>query len=121
MGQQTQLNEAKNVDLFYDRSQFYQRPYWTPENPINDYAAMMSNAGGGVTWNVYRKSSFVRIANVSLAYTLPAATVKKWKIDAMKVYFNVVNAAVFSTWKYFDPENKGLTPINFNFGLNVTL
>ncbi|MEI6583332.1 MAG: SusC/RagA family TonB-linked outer membrane protein [Chitinophagia bacterium] len=121
IGQLTQFNEAKNVDLFYDRSQFYQRPYWTPENPINDYAAMMSNAGGPVTWNVYRKSSFMRIGNVSLAYTLPAATVKKWKIDAMKVYFNVVNAAVFSPWTYFDPENKGLTPINFNCGLNVTL
>lgn len=121
MGQLTQFNEAKNVDLFYDRSQFYQRPYWTPDNPINDYAAMMSNAGGPVTWNVWRKSTFVRLSNISLAYTLPSATTKKWKIDALKVYFNVVNAGVFSNWTYFDPENKALTPQNFNFGMNLTL
>jgi hypothetical protein len=121
MGQLTQFNEAKNVDLFYDRSQFYKRPYWTPDNQINDYAAMMSNAGGPVTWNVWRKSTFVRLSNISLAYTLPSATTKKWKIDALKVYFNVVNAGVFSNWTYFDPENKALTPQNFNFGMNLTL
>ena len=49
LGQFTQYNEAKNVDLFYDRSQFYKRPYWTPTNPINDYAKMMSAAGGSVS------------------------------------------------------------------------
>lgn len=121
MGQLTQLNEAKNVDNFYNRSQFYIRPYWTPENPINDYAALMSTAGGPVTWNVYRKSSFVRIGNVSLAYTVPAAVAHKWGLDGFKVYMNVVNAAVFSQWKYFDPENKGPTPMSYNLGLNVTL
>ncbi len=121
MGQLTQLNEAKNVDNFYDRSQFYQRPYWTPSNQINDYAAMMSNAGGPVSWNVYRKSSFVRIGNVALAYTVPAEIAHKWHLDGLKAYFNVVNAAVFSQWNYFDPETKGATPMNLNFGINLTL
>ena len=127
MGQLTNFDEAKNVDNFYDRSQFYQRPYWTPSNPINDYAAMMSNAGGGVSWNVYRSSSFVRLSNISLGYTIPTELAKKWKIDGLKTYINVVNAAVFSNWKYFDPENKGSnvgggpTPYTINFGINLTL
>ena len=121
VGQLTQFNEAKNVDNFYDRSQFYQRPYWTPTNPINDYAAMMSNAGGPVSWNVYRKSTFVRLGNVSLAYTVPSEIAHKWKIEGLKAYFNVVNAAVFSQWNYFDPENKGPTPLTLNFGINLTL
>ena len=67
LGQLSQFNEAKNVDRFYDRSQFYKRPYWTPDNPINDYAKMMSAAGSGVAFNVWRKSSFVRLNNISLA------------------------------------------------------
>lgn len=121
MGQLSQFNEAKNVDNFYDRSQFYQRPYWTPNNPINDYAAMMSNAGGGVTWNVYRKSTFIRLSNISLGYTVPTELAHKWKLDGLKAYVNVVNAAVFSQWNYFDPENKGPTPYTINFGLNLTL
>jgi TonB-linked SusC/RagA family outer membrane protein len=138
MGQLSRFNEAKNVDNFYDRSQFYQRPYWTPSNQINDYAALMSNAGGPVSWNVYRKSTFVRLSNVSLAYTVPAELAHKWKIEGLKFYVNIVNAAVFSNWKYFDPEyhggngngttdningntNASPTPRTINLGLNLTL
>ena len=129
MGQLTNFNEAKNVDNFYDRSQFYQRPYWTPSNQIDDYAALMSNAGGPVSWNVWRKSTFVRLSNISLAYTLPSEITRKWKIDGLKFYVNVVNAAVFSNWKYFDPEyhgsngttNASPTPRTVNLGLNLTL
>jgi hypothetical protein len=131
VGQLYQFNEAKNVDMFYDRANFYQRPYWTPSNPINDYAAMNSNAGGPVSWNVYKKSTFIRLSNVSLAYTIPSEITHKWKIDGLKVYINVVNAHVFSNWNYFDPENKGPDPTNpsnmtptpytINFGLNLTL
>jgi hypothetical protein len=121
IGQLSQYNEAKNVDLFYDRSQFYKRPYWTPTNPINDYAKMMSAAGGTVAFNVWRKSSFVRLNNISLAYNLPKELVNRYKVQGLKLYVNVQNAFVFSDWEYFDPENKGLTPVIVNFGLNLTL
>lgn len=120
LGQYTQYNEAKNVDLFYDRSQFYKRPYWTPSNPINDYAKMMSAAGGSVAFNVWRKSSFVRLNNISLAYTLPESIIKKMRFESLKIYVNQQNAAVFTGWEYFDPENKGLTPATTTLGLNVT-
>jgi TonB-linked SusC/RagA family outer membrane protein len=121
LGQMSQLNEAKNVDLFYDRSQFYKRPYWTPTNPINDYAKMMSAAGGTVAFNVWRNSSFVRLNNISVAYTVPKEVMSRYKIQGLKMYVNVQNAFVVSPWEYFDPENKGLTPMIINFGLNLTL
>lgn len=132
MGQLSQFNQAKNVDRFYNRSNFYVRPYWTPNNPINDYAAIGSNSAGAVSWNVYRTSTFVRLSNVSLAYTLPSSLTNKWKIGAVKAYANVVNPVVFSSWNYFDPEYHGTganslptnetpVPLTINFGLNVTL
>ncbi len=131
IGQLTAFNEAKNVDLFYDRSQYYKRPYWTPENPINDYAKMMSAAGGSVAFNVWRKSSFVRLNNISLAYTLPKAMMNKIKFDSMKLYVNMSNAAVFTPWQYFDPESRAntetnndayqnLMPRTSTLGLNIT-
>lgn len=120
VGQYTQYNEAKNVDLFYDRSQFYKRPYWTPANPINDYAKMMSAAGGSVAFNVWRKSSFVRLNNISLAYNVPQRILSKAKLQSLKLYVNKQNAAVFTPWEYFDPENKGLTPSTTTFGINLT-
>ncbi|MFZ9262117.1 MAG: SusC/RagA family TonB-linked outer membrane protein [Chitinophagaceae bacterium] len=125
-GQLTQFNEATNATLFggvmfYDRSQFYKVPYWTPENQIDDYARMMSAEGSGIKFNVWRSSSFVRVNNVSIAYTVPKSALSKIKAQGLKLYFNVQNAAVFSQWKYFDPENKFFTPSYGTFGLNLTL
>ena len=110
LGQLTQFNEAANVDRFYDRSQFYKRPYWTPYNQINDYARMMSSLGSGIGLNVWRKSSFVRVNNVSLAYTIPKAKLDKLKFSGLKFYFNIQNALVVTPWQFFDPENKTFTP-----------
>ncbi len=131
IGQIYQNNETKNNDKFYNRSNFYQKPYWTPTNPINDYGAINSNVGGAVAWNYYRSASFVRLSNISLAYTVPQNIVKKWGLGSVKAYVNVVNAAVFTGWKYFDPEYKGPdpnnptntypVPVTYNFGLNITL
>ena len=135
MGQLSTFNEATNGarnnsnNIFYDRVNFYEVPYWTPYNPTNEYGKLGSTRGGGITWNVYKKSSFVRLSNISLAYTVPATLTQKWKIGSLKIYANVVNAAVFSKWDYFDPEYHGgdglqnisPTPRTFNFGLNLTL
>lgn len=139
MGQLTRFNERTNGarggsdNLFYNRVNFYEVPYWTPSNPIDEYGKLYGTRGGGVNWNVYKKSSFIRLSNISLAYTLPAEMTKKWKIDALKVYFNVANAAVFSNWGYFDPEYHGNssitgggnnispTPLTYTFGVNLTL
>jgi TonB-linked SusC/RagA family outer membrane protein len=142
MGQLTRFNEATNGErgqgiVFYDRVNFYQVPYWTPDNPSNEYGKLYGTRGGGVNWNNYKKSSFVRLSNISLAYTIPNAITSKWKIQSLKFYFNVVNAAVFSNWNYFDPEYHGQnsisgragdgasnnispTPMTYNFGLNVS-
>jgi TonB-linked SusC/RagA family outer membrane protein len=128
IGQVYNFNEAKNVDRFYDRANFYQRPFWTPSNPINDYAAINSNVGN---FTYYKSASFVRLSSISLAYTLPAEISHRWKFESIKAYFNVTNAFVISGWNYFDPEYKGPDPNNptnlapvpltLNFGLNVTL
>ncbi len=126
-----QTNGARNGsnNVFYDRVNFYEVPYWTPSNPSNEYGKLGSTRGGGVTWNVYKKSSFVRLSNISLGYTVPVAITEKWKIGGLKFYTNIVNAAVFSNWNYFDPEYHGAdgnanitpTPLTYNFGLNLTL
>jgi TonB-linked SusC/RagA family outer membrane protein len=126
LGQLTQFNEATHATLFggvmfYDRSQFYKLPYWTPDNQIDDYARMMSAEGSGIKFNVWRSSSFVRVNNVSIAYTIPKSALNKIKAQGLKLYFNVQNAAVFSPWSYFDPENKFFTPSYGTVGLNLTL
>lgn len=114
-------NVAKNRDGFPERVNAYVTPYWTPENPLNDYARIYSNEGGAV-FTVYRDRSFIRLDNFSLAYTLPASILQKVNIANMKVYGSISNVAYWApNWKFWDPEESGPNPRNFTLGINFTL
>ncbi|HRP32835.1 MAG TPA: SusC/RagA family TonB-linked outer membrane protein [Agriterribacter sp.] len=115
-------NQAKNrSNAFPDRVNSYAFPFWTPENPINDYARMASN-DGGASFNVYRKKSFIRLDNIALAYRVPQNLLKPLHTRDLKFYFTIRNAAVYTTnWTYWDPENNGPTPRIYTLGLNLTL
>ncbi|WP_373517617.1 SusC/RagA family TonB-linked outer membrane protein, partial [Pricia sp.] len=63
LGQKRVFNEAKNRNGFVDRVNSPQTPYWTPENPLNDYARLFSD-DGAAAFNIYRNSSFVRLSNI---------------------------------------------------------
>ncbi|MEJ7777941.1 MAG: SusC/RagA family TonB-linked outer membrane protein [Daejeonella sp.] len=115
------FNEAKNNSGFQDRQNSFILPYWTPENPINDYARLFSS-NGGASFTVYRKTSFIRLDNVSLAYTLPRTLVQKAGLSGVRVFGTVQNAAIYTQeWSYWDPQNKNPTPRYTTLGLNVTL
>ncbi|MEX2591365.1 MAG: TonB-dependent receptor [Anditalea sp.] len=125
-GHMNPYNQAKNRDGFLDRSNSHLFPYWTPENPQNEYARLYSS-NGSASFNVYRKKSFIRLDNIALAYTVPAEISQRINIESLKLYFNVRNVAVFAPdWTYWDPEwdpnvGPGPTPRNFSLGLNITL
>ena len=117
------FNWARNSTyyLFPDKSNNYKLPYWTPENPINDFAATNSSTGGAI-YNVYRNTSFVRLRDISLAYTLPKTLAQKVHMENLKVYVNITNVAFFAPGLHFwDPENQGPTPRYFTMGINLTL
>jgi hypothetical protein len=128
-GQKATYNEAKNNRGFQDRQNSYRFPYWTPDNPINDYARLYSS-NGGASFSVYRNSSFIRLNNISLAYTLPEKVVEKATLESMKVYINVTNAALFTPdWDFWDPEfrnrnsdneiSTAIPPRYYSLGVNV--
>jgi TonB-linked SusC/RagA family outer membrane protein len=48
--------------------------------------------------------SFVRLRSVNLAYSLPAAFLKRAKISSAKVFFNGANLLTFTKYKGWDPE-----------------
>ncbi len=129
-GQKATYNEAKNNRGFQDRQNSYTFPYWTPDNPINDYARLYSS-NGGASFDVYRETSFIRLNNVSIAYTLPDELVKRATFENAKVYVNVTNAALYAPdWDYWDPEfrnrnaegeiSTAIPPRNYTLGVNVT-
>lgn len=120
-GAMSDFNEAKNNSGFQDRQNSYILPYWTPENPLTDYARLFSS-NGGASFSVYRKTSFIRLDNVSLAYTLPKNLVQKAGLAGVRVFTTVQNAAIYSPdWSYWDPQNNNPTPRYTTLGINVTL
>ncbi|MBD8488180.1 SusC/RagA family TonB-linked outer membrane protein [Echinicola sp. CAU 1574] len=120
-GHDGSFNNLKNRASFLDRRNSYVTPYWTEENPNNEWARLASD-DAGVPFDVYRKRSFIRFENISFAYTMPKALVEKAKIENVRFYFNVRNIGYYAPqWDWFDPENSGVTPRYMTLGVDLTL
>ena len=129
-GHQEPFNWLKSRNGFPDRQNSYQFPYWTPENQSTEWARINSNEGSATGFNVYRRRSFIRLDNVSLAYNLPRDVISKYKIQNLRLYVNVRNAAMYAPdWELWDPEwndsntdeGPGPTPRYFTFGIDLTI
>jgi TonB-dependent starch-binding outer membrane protein SusC len=112
----------------YDRRNTNDFPYWTPENPINDYARLNNNTnvfGGGIKF--YKPLSFVRVQDVNVSYSLPAPIATKLKLNSLRVFASARNLFTFTKWPGWDPEawdsngNNIAMPKNITIGLNLSL
>lgn len=101
----------------------WEKEYWTPENPSNKYARIGAKGPTGLgAVNKWYNSSFVRLDNISVAYTLPQKWVSPAGINNLKVHASIRNVAVFGDdWEYGDPETGGFSNRIFTLGFNVTL
>ena len=129
-GQMASFNQAKNNSGFLDRQNSYIMPYWTADNPLNDYARLYSS-NGSATYSVYRKTSLIRLNNVALSYNFPARAIEKAGFESLRIYANVTNAALYAPdWNFWDPEfrnrasdgaiSTAIPPRTYTLGLNVT-
>ncbi len=129
LGQKRAFNSAKNRNGFVDRTNSLKTPYWTPDNPRDDYARLFSSDGSS-NYSVYRDASFVRLNNVTLAYRVPKSLTEKVSIQSFRIYGNIRNLAVWAPdWDLYDPESQDLngtsglvpTPRFFTIGLDISL
>lgn len=107
----------------YDRRNTVDIPYWTPENPINDFARLNTNTnvfGGGIKF--YKPRSFVRVQDVSISYQIPSDYLERIKVSQARIYASVRNLYSFNKWPGWDPESMTMPmPRNFTLGVNFTL
>lgn len=112
--------------------------------PPDQLAALNANAaiwqpirGGGAfypsTWAI-EDGSFVRLNNLTIGYSIPRQSLRRLKMQTLRLYVTGSNLAVFTNYSGFDPEvsvrNNPLTPgldysaypksRSFIFGVNVT-
>ena len=120
-GQKSTYDRPLHKNGFLDRTSSYVIPFWTPDNPINDYTRLYSddkNLGA----RFIREKSFIRLDNVSLSYNLPKKLINRLDLQDMRLYGSVRNVGVWAPdWDFWDPENSGPTPRTFTVGVNFTL
>lgn len=99
----------------------YTKDYWTIDNPSNKYGRLDARGPAGCEVpNRYHKGDFVRLENVSVAYTLPEAWTHRIGLNRVTVNGSIRNAFVWARdWEYWDPQTNSLAPRAFNIGLNV--
>jgi TonB-linked SusC/RagA family outer membrane protein len=113
------------VQVYYDKySRAVGTKYWTPENPTNDYARLMSTNPQNVFPDFVLNSSFVRLENIAVSYTVPKRFLSKLNIDGLNVYGNIRNVAVWAPYwdlQYGDPEGiSSYNPRYYTIGINAT-
>jgi hypothetical protein len=107
----------------------YYNDHWSKDNPDGKYpiansspTANNNRASTFWQWN----TSYLRLKNAQLGYTLPASVMRTIKIQSIRVYVASQNALTLSKLKFVDPEangNEGTGYPNmrtFTVGANVT-
>jgi hypothetical protein len=90
-----------------------------PDNPSNEFARLASNSSNPSV-NIYKRRDYVRLQNASLSYRIPTQYLTKYALESLRVSANVDNGFVITNWTYFDPENRGRSPLILTFGLDLT-
>lgn len=105
---------------------------WTPANTNTDIPVLMvdTNDGGITRYSDYflTSASYFSLRNVTLGYTIPAKTTRKWGISRLRFYFAGDNIWLQSKRKGLDPRQSfsGTTGYvysalsSYSFGLNLT-
>lgn len=105
------------------------RNAWTLDNTSSDYPRIGStNSNGGVYRNTfyYSNSSFLRLKNIELGYSLPYNFLKKIGVTAARIYLGGYNLFTIDKLKVVDPEtsdeeNQTYPQVKvFNLGIKLT-
>lgn len=122
---------------YFDNQTTDQLSRWQKPGDKTDVPQLRLYGGNGIGASsryVY-DASYVRLKNITLSYSLPAAIIKRIRVQSLRVYISGVNLLTFTDYPGWDPEvntdyrssnqNQGgdfYSPPqikNYSFGLNI--
>ncbi|WKN31511.1 TonB-dependent receptor [Porifericola rhodea] len=83
---------------------------WSPSNTSASYPRVDERSSSAVSGGLYRNnfwlnnSSFVRLKNLQLGYTLPSSLLSQIKISSVRVYASAFNLFTITEVEDYDPE-----------------
>lgn len=122
------LPESGQVGNFYSS---WADNRWSPSNPDGSFPRVDTRASASINGGLYasnfwlNNSSFVRLKNVELGYTLPKDALSKLKISSLRVYASAFNLFTITGVKDYDPEGNSNSGQFYpqqrilNLGLNI--
>lgn len=107
-----------NRQEYIKNHNWFALPYWTPNNPINDYARINSLRLSEM--EIWVPKSYVRFQSFSLGYNLPKDLLESVKFSSARVAFNIDNVGVLTKWEIGDPESEGEMPRIYSFSVDFS-
>lgn len=93
----------KVVDEYWDR--------WTPDNPTSKFPRTWNNfqqndPNSTISDFWLRKADYIKLANVTFSYNLPATACKRIGLSNVRMYYSGNNLSIFAPnfWNWLDPE-----------------
>jgi TonB-linked SusC/RagA family outer membrane protein len=95
------------------------RPYWTPDNGVNNATGVYNSPA--VSSGIYESRSFVRLQDVSLSYRFGPQLLQTLKLNACQFFVSSKNPYIWTKWSGWDPEVLGWNATDGNTNTNTPL
>ena len=101
---------------------------WAGSNAKSGTSSMddMGTANKSGTPYQIEDASYWKVKNIMLSYTFPTQMLRKAQISSLRLYFNVTNPFVFTSYTGFDPEwgasslaKGGPSSVTYQFGASI--
>lgn len=124
------LTQELDGDQGRARFDAFERSYWTPTNASNTWANEARETDGSTrSISEFRNSSYTKISNMTLGYTVPKNAVQHIGLKSLRIYVDAYNPFVFTKFIGWDPENPNANSFGnadfrtrtFMLGVNVAL
>lgn len=116
------VNVALYTDDVYRINASAVRPYWTPDNGVNNSTGVYNTPVR--LSGIYESRSFVRLQDIFLTYNFSPNLLKNLKIDGCQIFVSGKNLHTWTSWSGWDPET-GISdsPLmrNITTGFRLTL
>jgi len=110
------------------------RQAWTADNPSTKYPRLDENTTWLFSDRFIEDASFVRLQNVTLTYNLPAAIIRKFKIQSAKLFVSGSHLLTITDYTGYNPDvslhgnnakrlghDNAVSPVSRTFRLGINL
>ncbi|UZJ65507.1 hypothetical protein OKW96_04765 [Sphingobacterium sp. KU25419] len=83
---------------------------WSTTNPDAHFAKITyydPASNSRTSDRLVYETSFLRLKNINLSYTIPKTVIQRWKINQLTVFASASNLWISTRWPGLDPEFVG--------------